>query len=134
MPKRPRLRQPLLPHHIPPQLPRRLLRLHRLRQHRLLSLQQTRPHNPRVQQQHHNPLLPQIHRQRLADRVDRCFRGAVCVVASGGVVGDGADAGGDDADFWGRVFRRGGEEDVGQQGLGEEEGPEGVDGEGGGED
>ena len=129
MPERARRLHPLHLDHVPPELLRRLLRHHRLRRH-LRVRQQSGLHEPRVQQQHRDAVVLEIHRQRLADAVDGGFGRAVRVVPAGGVVADGADARGDDADFGGW----GGGAEVGEQGLGDEEGAVGVDGEGGVED
>jgi len=120
MPKLARILNPR-PEQNPQQLLRRLLRSHhpiirpRLLRHAAL-------HHPGMQQRYHDALTLQFNRQILIDLIERRLRRAVRVQPAAGVVSDGADAGGDVAD----AGRGVGAQDVGQQGLGEQQRAEGV--------
>lgn len=124
MPKPSRLLDPLPSQHLK-QLARRLLRLHRvLHPSPRVRPQDIRPHNARMQNRNHDPLVPQLDRHGLGNLVKRCLGRAVGVAAPRGVVGDGAHPARHKGQPRGR---RRGLEDVGEQGLDEEEGPKGID-------
>lgn len=89
-----------------------------------------------MQYHDHNAFVFEIERDAFGEGVQSGFRRAVGVGTAGGVIGYGADAGGDVADAgWESAGggRGGGEEEggsgeeVGEESLCEEERPEGVD-------
>lgn len=124
MPKLARILDTLTGQH-PKELSSSLVRIDSLRPG-LAGRKDVRPHNAGVQDRDDHALLPQLNRQVLADLVERRLGGPVGVIATRGVVGDGAHPARDEAQSG---LGGGGLEDVGEQGLGEQEWAEGVHGE-----